>query len=518
VVQLVGGDPAGLTEAPEPEAGAGETGYVRMARKVAVNTSLLVGGRFLTASSGLIGTAVATRYLGPSSFGQLAAGLAFVSMVVIVADVGLFTVAARELARTSGDTRRLIAGVLGLGLAASTVAVAVCVGGMFLLYPGSDQSLTRRAIAILLVQLAVNAPAGTAIAWFNARQRAGPLTFASAVASLGFLVALVLSITLDGGFSAVAAAYALSAVLTGLLPLLFARGDIPLRIAYDRDVWRRILRAALPQGAVLIVGTVYFRLDLTLVSVISSHRQTALYGVAYKVIEALLWLPGMLMFALFPEMARVERGTERLRELAQTAFTSLELVALPLLVLFIGFAPDVIAVVGGNEFAPAAGVLRLLVVAMVLGYFNLAFGWTMSALGQQTRLLRVLVITLVVNVGLNAVLIPADGARGAAIALIASEVVSIAYALRVYRALGAQPRLYEPAKLAVATAAMAAVPLLRLLFPASHSLLGGLGAVAAGVIVAGGIYLGALRLLGAVPENVAAVLAPLTARLRAPRA
>jgi O-antigen/teichoic acid export membrane protein len=489
-----------------------------MARRVAVNTSLLVGGRFLTAVSGLIGTTVATRYLGPNSFGQLAAGLTFVSMVVIVADVGLFTVAARELARTTGDHRPLIASVLGLGLAASTVAIAVCLLAMFLLYPGSDQELTRRAIAILLVQLAINAPAGTAIAWFNSRQRAGPLTFASAVASAGFLVALVLSVTLDGGFSAVAAAYALSAVLTGLVPLLFARGDIPLRAAYDREIWRRIVRAALPQGAVLIVGTVYFRLDLTLVSVISSHRQTALYGVAYKVIEALLWLPGMLMFALFPELARSERGTERLRELVQTAFTSLEIVSVPLLVLFIGFAPDVIAVVGGNEFAGAASVLRLLVVAMMLGYFNLVFGWSMSALGQQARLLRVLLVTLVVNIGLNAVLIPADGARGAAIALIGSEVISVLYSLRVYREVGAVPRLYEPVKLLVAAAAMAVVPVVRLAFPDSHSLAGGLAAVAAGTVVGGAIYIAALRLLGAVPQNVAAVLAPVTERLRGRRA
>jgi len=489
-----------------------------MARRVAVNTSLLVGGRFLTAVSGLIGTTVATRYLGPDSFGELAAGLTFVSMVVIVADVGLFTVAARELARTTGDQRRLIASVLGLGFAASTVAIVVCLLGMFLLYPGADQELTRRAIAILLVQLVINAPAGTAIAWFNARQRAGPLTFASAVASAGFLIALVLSVSLDGGFSAIAAAYALSAVITGLAPLLFARGDIPLRGSYDREIWRRILRAAVPQGAVLIVGTVYFRLDLTLVSVISSHRQTALYGVAYKVIEALLWLPGMLMFALFPELARAERGTERLRELVQTAFTTLEIVSVPLLVLFIGFAPDVIQVVGGSDFAGAASVLRLLVVAMVLGYFNLVFGWSMSALGQQTRLLRVLVVTLVVNVGLNAVLIPADGARGAAIALIGSEIVSILYSLRVYRDIGAMPHLYEPLKLLVAAAAMAVIPVVRLAFPDSHSLLGGLAAVTAGGVLASAIYVAALRLLGAVPQNVEAVLAPLTARLRGRRA
>jgi hypothetical protein len=96
--------------------------------------------------------------------------------------------------------------------------------------------------------------------------------------------------------------------------------------------------------------------------------------------------------------------------------------------------------------------------------------------------------------------------------------VAVALALWVFRELGASPRVYAPAKMLIAAAAIAIVPVVRLLFPESSSLVGGLVAVGAGSIVAGGIYVLALYLLRAVPPNVSAVLGPFARRLRARRA
>src|SRR5204863_2950237 len=85
--QLVGRAPAPLT----------------LFGKIARNTSLLTSGRFFITLSGLVGTAAITRYLGTGAFGSLAAGLAFVSIALNLGDVGLFTVATREVARNPSD-------------------------------------------------------------------------------------------------------------------------------------------------------------------------------------------------------------------------------------------------------------------------------------------------------------------------------------------------------------------------------------------------------------------------------
>jgi O-antigen/teichoic acid export membrane protein len=423
------------------------------------------------------------------------------------------TVATREVAREPADERRLLSNTFGLALAISLSAVVVCLAAAFLIYP--DDPRTREAIAILLAQVLVAAPGGVALVHYNVRQQALPLSAAATVSSFVFLAALGVVIALDGSFGLVAGAYTLGAFVTALVPLLFARGAIPLRPKRDPELWRRMVRAALPQSAVLIVGTVYFRLDLILVSVLSSAHQTALYGLGYKVIESLLWLPGLLMFTLFPEIAREDLGSRRLGELIQTAFSSIQLILLPLVVVLVGFAPEIVQVVGGGKYAGAAGVLRLLSVSMALGYFNVIFGLSMASLGQQRRLLRVLVVSLVVNVALNAVLIPVDGARGAAIALAVSETLGVVLGLFVYRDLGVLPSIYRARATLVVVVAMSAVPALLALLDATD-LLGRVGTLALGVVGVFVVYLAGLWALRAVPADAERALRRLLGSAREP--
>ncbi|MFL5885207.1 MAG: polysaccharide biosynthesis C-terminal domain-containing protein, partial [Thermoleophilaceae bacterium] len=459
--------------------------------------------------------AAITRYVGRDAFGSLAAGLAFVSIALNVGDVGLFTVATREVARRPDEERRLLANAGGLALAISGTALVVGLVGMFLLYPGADGSRTREAIAILLAQLLVAAPGGMALVYFNVRQQALPLSVATTVSSLVFLVLLGLVILLDGGFGFVVATYTVGAFVTALVPLLFARGGVPLRPRRERALWRTMLRAALPQSAVLIVGTVYFRLDLILVSVLSTGTQTALYGLGYKVIESLLWLPGLLMFTLFPEIARQDLGSGRLRELIQTAFSAIQLILLPLVVVLVGFAPEIVQIVGGGKYAGAATVLRLLAISMALGYFNVIFGLSMASLGQQWRLLRVLVASLVVKVGLNLILIPADGARGAAIALAVSEAAGVVLGLFVYRDMRVLPRIYKARETLVVLVAMVAVPVVLDVFDVAGSI-GKLPVLVIGGAAVFAVYVLGLWLLRAMPADAERALRRLLGGSREP--
>jgi O-antigen/teichoic acid export membrane protein len=173
---------------------------------------------------------------------------------------------------------------------------------------------------------------------------------------------------------------------------------------------------------------------------------------------------------------------------------------LPLTVLLVGFAPEIVHVVGGDGFEGAATVLRLLAVSMALGYFNVVFGLSMASLGEQRRLLRVLLASLAMNIALNLVLIPLDGARGAAIALMSSEVLGVALGLLVYRDLGMYPRVYRLRETLVVVVAMSLVPVLFALLDFS----GGLGRVAAlllGSALVLLVYVVGLFLLRAIPAD-----------------
>ena len=481
-----------------------------LAQLVALNTTLLTIGRLLTSLVGLVGVAIATRYLGRDAFGQLTVALGFVALFQSLPDLGLWTITAREIARRPERRDRLLANAFTIGALLSLLTLAVTLGLMALLYGGQGDELVRRGVLILSVQLLFSAPSGAASAVLTAEQRAAPIAVAGVAASLTFLALVPLVLALDWRFTGFAAGYAAAGIVNALLPLLAVRRGGGFRLARDSALWGQLLRWALPQGAVLVLSLLYFRIDTVLLSLLSTDAEVALYGVGYRLNEVLVLLPLYFMVTLFPELARAQDASARLAALGHAAISSLTLAAVAVMVLCVPLAPEIVAVIGGgDEFDGAVPVVRLLAVAVAFVFVTTYFFHALVALNRQRELVILIVVVLVLNVALNAALIPPAGAEGAALALILSEVASLVLVAGAYSRVARLPRLAKPLRLASAGLLGAAAAWAAAAMPGPDWLV---------LVVAGGaaslVYVAALRLLSAVPAELERSLATVGASLR----
>jgi O-antigen/teichoic acid export membrane protein len=494
---------------------------VNLSQKVAFNTTVLLASRVVVAASGLAGVAISTRYLGPADFGQLTVAIVFVSVFGFFTDAGLYTVAARELAKHPEDERRLLANVFSMGLILTAATVVVALGVMAVVYGGSGDDLVRTGVVILTVQMLASPFGGAASAYLIAHQRAGAIAFAATLASLVFIGGLFAVIEFDFGFAGLAACFAASGLISLLLPL--AVGGVRLGWARDPAVWRQMLRWAIPQAGVLVLGVIYFRLDTFLLSFLSSDAEVGLYGVAYRVLEVLIVVPVYLMTTLFPEIARQRPHAARLNEIVQGAFSSVVLAGVPLVIVFAAFAEEIVAVAGGPRYAEASPVLRVLVVAVAILFVNTVFFQSLVALNRQRNLFMLLLGVLVGNVALNLALIPPLGAMGAALALVVTEAAALGLVLRTFVGVGTVPRLRRPARLicaALGTAALVlalreVIPLVRPDEMSSASFtaaIGPLATLAGASVLTVGLWAGSLMVLDAVPPELRAALAALRQR------
>lgn len=284
-----------------------------------------------------------------------------------------------------------------------------------------------------------------------------------------------------------------------------------------------MLRWALPQAGVLVLGVIYFRLDTFLLSFLSSDAEVGLYGVAYRVLEVLIVVPVYLMTTLFPEVARQRPHAARLNEIVQGAFSSVVLAGVPLVIVFAAFAEEIVAVAGGPRYADASPVLRVLVVAVAILFVNTVFFQSLVALNRQRNLFMLLLGVLVGNVALNLLLIPPLGAMGAALALVVTEAAALGLVLRTFVGVGTVPTLRRPARLICAALGTAAVVLaLREVIPLVRpdemssasftAAIGPLATLAGASVLTVGLWAGSLVLLDAVPPELRAALGALRQR------
>ena len=180
--------------------------------------------------------------------------------------------------------------------------------------------------------------------------------------------------------------------------------------------------AALPVGAALAVTEVYFRADTLIVSLFRDYEEVGFYALGYRVVELLGVLPAIVMTSVFPLMSRyLHENRDLARRTLDAAADLFVALGLPLAAGGLVVAPQLVRLIGGDDFEGAADTLRILLFAGALAFVSGLFGMTLIAGDRQRSALRLALAALVLNVPLNFALVPSLGIDAAAATAVASE-------------------------------------------------------------------------------------------------
>jgi O-antigen/teichoic acid export membrane protein len=469
-----------------------------LTRRIAVTTGALLASRAVALAAGIVTLGLAARYLGLEQFGALTAAMAYSSMFAVLADLGLSTVAAREISRQPESEPAVLGTVLALGMGAAVALVGAGLVAMRVFYGDASHAGVREASVILLAQVIAVPVTGTARARLTAFQRGHRIAFGDLGLSIGIGVATVVAVAAGLGYRGVVVAitggyFVQAAVMAGA-----ALRDVP-RLTFKPRLALRLCTVGLPFAGVLVLNYLYFRLDVFLLSWLKPAADVARYGLAYRVFDGLMVLPSYLMLAIFPMLAGGQVARDVLARIVGAALGVLEAIALPVGALIAIFAPQIVVLLGGREYAAAAPALAILAAALSLSYLAGVYGNALMAIGSGRKLLALTAGPLAVNLVTNLVLIPPLGIVGAAISVVVSELVALVLIRAYYVRLVGRPEPPRHTRIAVAGVSLACLALVKfLLLRDSDPLL----LVCVGGSVGVFLYLGLLLRLGAIAPEI----------------
>jgi O-antigen/teichoic acid export membrane protein len=494
-----------------PAAGGGGGGRKRdgmgLAQKVALNAGSQAGSQLFSAIAGVLSVGIAARYLSVGEYGEVVTAVVLSGLLYFAADFGITPTAARMAARHEGDASRIYAGAFWAGVMFNALTIAAIFAISRGIYSGTDNSTTRIAVLLLLTSYLLKPWAGVTRAKAIVQQQQYLMSLATVLARTMSLLTLGITVALDLGPIGVAAGFAVGMVFEDVFSLTLLRPRLGLVPDRRGGRGREIIGSAIPLGTILIVNGLYFKTAALLLSLLSTDRDVALYGVAYKAFEVLFALPGFIMLTLLPELARLDAGEPRFNAMVQKAFTAMALLALPIVGMSL-CGKEMMQVLGGGQYGDAGGLLAFVLASVTLACVQGVFGYTLVSQGRQGVLLKVSLLVLVINVVGNLILIPTLGLTGAGIALLCSEVTSIVLTMLVYRGIAPLPRLQAPLRTGLAVVAMLGATSVRLLF--DHPVPGLLAAGVLGLAA----YVGTLLALRAVPDELRNMFAGVLRRRR----
>ena len=249
------------------------------------------------------------------------------------------------------------------------------------------------------------------------------------VSSLAFMA---LAAALGGGAPGAAAGAALGACASFAFVHHRTAADADLRRSVaagaDHVEWRRIGRLALegaPLGVIILLGSLQQNIPRYFIQAHSGEAALGLFAAASQLTAAGTTVIGALGGAATPRLARLcaagQAGAFRAltrKLVAAAALLGLLGVALSALV-----GREVLVVLFRPEFGAAARVLVILSVGAGLGFVATLLGYALTAARVIAVQPVTLAVALVALVACCSILVPGQGAAGAAWALVAASAV-----------------------------------------------------------------------------------------------
>jgi len=356
------------------------------------------------------------RSLGPDLFGVYAVALSVGALVAILIDGGFSKLLQRERARGSAALVQIASALPALAYGHAMIAISALSVLAVLLFPNNKMT---SLITVWCFGAAVLNQYGLAIlrgdgrlvrdaSWQIGNRTLSAVCMATAVLFLGASLPWHVLMAQFVGTAAF-----------GLFVTLFLR--VRPRFAVPSVVYR----AVLPLVWLDLATAVYFRSDMVLLQFLNAPKiELGHYGVAYRLIEALILLAspiGLILFRHFRQGSDMPVRMVKQMLLPPMAYATLVGVALALLMWF--FSDTIVSLAYGQSYQGTGALLAVLGCSLIFILPNGILNQAALALGLERWFAISATITALTNIAGNLLFIPVYGAMAAAWMTVLTEAV-----------------------------------------------------------------------------------------------
>lgn len=375
-----------------------------LSHKIAWNTIVQVLGKVASTTLGVIITILLTRYLGPAGYGTYIFVFVFVTMFGTVSDWGLTLITVREASKNEAMAAEIIGNVLLIRLILAVIAAFLAIVSInFLPY----DSQTRVLVAVASLFLVATSLKTSFQIIFNAKLTMQYSAISDVTANSLSLVLLLFLIYSRAGLVEIILAFLAGDFFAALVAARLGAKMLPLRYSLFHEKTKYLLFESLPMGAILVLFTIYNRLDTVILSLYQGSTAVGLYSAAYRIFEVLVLGAAYFANSVLPLISSLaQNDREKLQLVYRKSFIVLLFLGTGVALANFIFAPLAIKIVAGKAFAASVAPLQILSLALIVSYFNHLNGYTLIALGKQWYSLAIAVIALFVNITLNLIFIP----------------------------------------------------------------------------------------------------------------
>jgi O-antigen/teichoic acid export membrane protein len=380
------------------------------------NTFWLAAADGITRFLKLILIIYVARILGATDYGRFNFALAFVGLFAFFSDLGISSITTRELSQDK-EKEKEFSSIISLKLLLVIGTLILILIGSFFITP---DYLNRKLIWILGLFSVVEGFSVIIFAFIQARQKMEYQAWtrileALVVTAAGFFVILNFPSVVNLSYS-----YLFASLVALIFILIFFHFRIsPLKISFQKSIWKRILSLSWPLAIAGVFGVIYTNTDSVMMGYFGQITQTGWYNAAQKITNAVMIIPGLISVSFFPVLSKfLIESKEKLQKTWNYYFELMIFFAAPIVAGGILFAPRIIDFVYDPSYLPSILAFQMLIIMTGIGFLCSPFSQALIVAHQQKKLFWITLLGAIINVILNSILIPKYSLYGAAAATV----------------------------------------------------------------------------------------------------
>lgn len=359
------------------------------------------------------------RHLGPHNYGILNYVFAFVGIFTFIANLGIGTILSRDLVRHPEKQKRLL----------GTSFILLSFGGLFayaLIVLSAivfETDLFIRSLIMLYGLSFLWSAFGIIQIFFQSNVQAKKIVRVSICIAIISSILKVVLILKGEGLIWLVGILIFETLLNAILSIIvyMQSGHSFTQWRFDREIAKTFLTGGFLLMLAAGASFLFTKVDQVMVKYFIDETAVGLYAAAVRLVEIWYFVPSVICTSLLPAIVNAKKVSERayrqrLVKLCILLAGMAILIAIPSTI----FAPTVVHLLFGSEYAGAAAILRIYTWSGV-GLFVL-WGLQQYFL-TENRLLTIFLLyffSMALNIALNFVMIPQLGLSGAAWATLIS--------------------------------------------------------------------------------------------------
>lgn len=408
-------------------------------KRVAKNALWIISCKIVQSVLALVITMLTARYLGPSNFGLINYAASIVAFATPIMQLGLTSTLVQELVNNKNKDNETLGSALCMNFACGILCIVGVISFTFIANTGEPETII--VCGLYSIQLLAQA-AENIVYWFQSRLLSKYQSIVSVIAYV--FVSAYKIFLLQNGMSIrwFAVANSIDYFLISVALYIIYKKLGGRRYRFNYEISKKMFSVSKYYILANLMVVVFAQTDKIMIKMMIGDQANGYYssGVACASLSSFVFTA--LLDSMRPMIFEAKKQDVYSYEInVKRLYAMVFWLSISQSIVFSIFSKQIITILYGREYLPAANVLRIIIWYTAFSYFGYVRNIWLLAEGKQKMLWKINMSGAIANILLNAILIPYIGINGAALASLATQLFTNVIIGFIYKPLRANNQL-----------------------------------------------------------------------------